>query len=130
MTFARWIFRIAGIYGLLAIVPLFFLEERLASDMPPPLTHPEFFYGFAGVTLAWQVAFLVISLDPVRYRLMMVPAMLEKFTFVAAAAVLLVQERMPLPIVGGAMVDLVLGLLFVGAYVGTPSHLPQGDLHG
>lgn len=129
MSFPRWVFGIAGIYGLLAILPLYFFEQRLARDMPPPLTHPEFFYGFAGVALAWQVAFLVIALDPVRYRLMMIPAMLEKFSFVAAAVVLLMQNRIPLPIFGGATIDLLLGLLFVAAFWRTPQQLPQPATH-
>lgn len=119
MSFPRWVFRIAGIYGVLAIAPMFFLEERIGRDMPPPINHPEYFYGFAGVTLAWQLAFLVISLDPVRYRLLMIPSMVEKFSFVIAATVLLLQNRIPLPIFGGAMIDLVLGLLFVAAFVAT-----------
>ena len=125
MSFPRWVYRIAGIYGILAIAPLYFWEQRLGRDMPPPLNHPEFFYGFAGVTLAWQLAFLVISLDPVRYRLMMFPAMVEKFSFVAAAVVLLIQQRIPLPIFGGAMIDLVLGILFVASFLATAPRAPQ-----
>lgn len=119
MSFARWVFGIAGIYGLLAILPLFYLESQLGRDMPPPINHPEFFYGFAGVALAWQIAFLVIALDPVRYRLMMVPAIVEKFSFAVAAIALLVQSRIPIPIFCGAMIDLVLGLLFSAALVVT-----------
>jgi hypothetical protein len=119
MSFSRWVFRIAGIYGVLAIAPMFLLEERIGRDMPPPINHPEYFYGFAGVTLAWQIAFLMISLDPVRYRLLMIPAMVEKFSFVIAGIVLLLQDRMPLPIFGGAMLDLVWGVLFAAAFVAT-----------
>jgi hypothetical protein len=89
MKFARWVFRIAGIYGVLAIAPMYLLESRFPAEAPPAITHPEFFYGFIGVTLAWQLAFLVIALDPVRDRLLMLPAMFEKFSFVAAATVLL-----------------------------------------
>ena len=53
MSFARWVFRIAGIYGVLVIAPMYFLESRFPAENPPPITHPEFFYGFVGVTLAW-----------------------------------------------------------------------------
>ena len=120
MSFARWVFRIAGIYGLLVIAPLFFLEEWVRREMPPAINHPEFFYGFAGVTLAWQVAFLIISLDPVRYRLLMIPSILEKFSFVIAAGVLYVQNRFPAPLYGGAIGDLVLGVLFVLALLRVP----------
>ena len=74
MTFARWVYRIAGIYGLVVIGPLYFLEAQIGRDQPAPITHPEYFYGFAGVTLAWQVAFLIIGQDPVRYRWLMIPA--------------------------------------------------------
>jgi hypothetical protein len=119
MSFARWVYRIAGIYGILAVAPMYFYEERLGRDMPPPLNHPEFYYGFAGVTLAWQIAFLVISLDPVRYRLLMLPAIFEKFSFVVAAIVLLIQHRIPLPIFTGAMLDLVLGTLFAASFLAT-----------
>ncbi len=127
MTFARWVFRIAGIYGILAIAPMYFLEERMGRDMPPAINHPEFFYGFAGVTLAWQFAFLVISLDPVRYRLLMIPAMIEKFSFVIAACALLWQARIPLPMFGGAMIDLVLGVLFATAYAATAPTNKRGS---
>ena len=79
---------IAGIYGLAVLLPQYFMEERLGRDFPPPLNHPEHFYGFIGVATAWQVAFLIISRDPARYRLMMIPGMLEKASFGLAAIVL------------------------------------------
>jgi hypothetical protein len=60
------------------LVPQFFLEERIGRDFPPPITHPEHFYGFIGVALSWQVAFLIIAYDVRRYRLMILPAALEK----------------------------------------------------
>jgi hypothetical protein len=30
MAFARWLFRIAGVYGLVALVPQYFLEQKPA----------------------------------------------------------------------------------------------------
>ena len=72
MVFARRTFLIAGVYGLLALVPMYFLEGRIGRDIPPPITHPEYFYGFIGVAVAWQVAFLVIARDPVRFRPLMI----------------------------------------------------------
>lgn len=117
MIIARWIFGIAGIYGILAIAPLYFLEAWLGSEMPPPMNHPEFYYGFAGVTLAWQVAFLVIASDPARLRPMMIPAILEKLSFVAAAVVLVAQRRFPSPLLAGAVIDGMLGAAFVAAFV-------------
>ena len=119
MTFSRWVFRIAGIYGVLAIAPMYFLESRIAIDTPPAITHPEFFYGFIGVTLAWQLAFLVISTEPPRYRWLMLPAMFEKFSFTAAATVLMLQGRLSGMVFGFAMLDFVLGVLFVIAFLVT-----------
>jgi len=48
---------LAGIYGLVVLLPLYFLEHRLGQDQPPAITHPEFYCGFVGVATAWQVAF-------------------------------------------------------------------------
>lgn len=58
MKFARWVFLVAGIYGLIVITPLYFMEGVLGGVTPPALTHPVFFYGFVGTALAWQVLFL------------------------------------------------------------------------
>ena len=44
----------------LVIAPLYFAEGQIAQNDPPPITHPEFFYGFIGITLAWQFVFLAI----------------------------------------------------------------------
>ena len=76
--FARRVFTVAGIYGLVVLVPFYFLERWLGENRPPAITHAEFYYGFAGVAVAWQVAFLIIGRDPVRYRLLMLPAILAK----------------------------------------------------
>src|SRR5262249_30637770 len=104
MVFARRVFRIAGIYGLVAILPMYFLEDGIGRDMPPPITHPEYFYGFIGVALAWQLAFLVISRDPVRFRPMMLPSVVEKATFGVAAIWLWLAGRL-------ATATLVFGLI-------------------
>jgi hypothetical protein len=117
--FARRVFIGAGIYGLIGVLPLYVLETPLAEQFPPALTHPEFYYGFAGVALAWQVAFFVIGSDPQRFRPFMLPAVLEKVGYGVAVLVLVVQGRTPLPMVGTAVIDLVLALLFFSAYLRT-----------
>lgn len=119
MRFAKWAFWIAGALGILEIAPLYFMEAQLAVDMPPALTHPEFYYGFAGVTLAWQFAFLVIGSDPQRYRPLMPVAVLEKATFVVAAFWLWTQGRLPSMFIAGALLDLLYGIGFVAAYIVT-----------
>ena len=106
----------AGVYGVLAILPLYFLEGRIGQETPPAITHPEFFYGFVGVGLAWQLAFLCIASDPVRYRLLMLPAVVEKFSFAIAATVLYFNGRLAATMLGFGSLDALLGVLFLIAY--------------
>ena len=119
MKFARLVFLIAGIYGLIVLLPTYFLEEQVGRDYPPPITHPEYYYGFIGVAVAWQVVFLILSRDPIRYRPMMIPAILEKATFGVAAAILFSQHRVSTVTLALALVDSTLGVLFVLAYIKT-----------
>jgi len=62
----------------LALTPLYFMFDLIGRNDPPPITHPGFFYGFVGIGLAWQVAFIIIATDPVRFRPLMIPCILEK----------------------------------------------------
>ena len=114
--FASRVFAGAGIYGLVVLLPLYVMEQRLSDMQPPAITHPEFYYGFAGVGVAWQLAFLVIARDPPRYRPLMPIAMVEKISYGAAVIVLFLQGRLtPLALAGG-LVDLALCVLFLVAY--------------
>jgi hypothetical protein len=117
MQYARRVFYVAGIYGLAVLLPQYFLEERLGRDFPPPINHPEHFYGFVGVAAAWQVAFLVIARDPVRYRLMMLPGILEKLSFGGAAIVLYLQHRIPPMVLAFGLADLGWAALFASAFL-------------
>ena len=119
MKFARTIFLIAGMYGLLVMLPQYFLEGRIGRDIPPPISHPEFYYGFIGVTIAWQILFLIISNDPLRYRAMMIPAVLEKTVFVIPMIILFLQGRLAPITLAPAGLDLVLGILFFIAFLKT-----------
>jgi hypothetical protein len=119
LKFARNVFLFAGCYGLVVIVPMYFSEAQLNVDFPPAINHPEYFYGFIGVTMAWQLAFLVIARDVVRYRLMMIPAVVEKFSYAAAGLHLYVSGRTPSAIAVAATFDLALGILFLAAFFTT-----------
>lgn len=119
MIFAKRLYLIAGIYGLIVLVPQFFLETKTGEDYPPAITHPEFYYGFVAVAVAWQVLFLILAKDPQRYRPMMFPAILEKAGFGLAVPVLYLQHRVSALMLFFATVDLVLGGLFVVAYAKT-----------
>lgn len=125
MIFARRVFLIAGLYGIASLAPMYFLEARLGRDFPPAITHPEHFYGFVGVALAWQVLFLVLSRDPVRYRPMMIPAILEKLSFGIAVWVLFAQGRLAPLMLGPGSIDLVLAVFFVLAFWRTRSGAPS-----
>ncbi len=89
MRWARWILLFAGIWGIVVLAPQYFLERFIASQHPPAITHAEFFYGFIGIGLAWQILFLIISTDPVRYRGAMLAGVVEKLSFVSAIFVAL-----------------------------------------
>ena len=119
MRFAKLVFLIAGIYGLIVLAPQYFFEARTGHDYPPPITHPEYYYGFIGLAVVWQFVFLILSRDPVRYRPLMIPAILVKACFAIPSVILLLQHRIPIPVFGFAMVDAVLGVLFLIAYVKT-----------
>lgn len=114
--FARRVFMGAGIYGLLALLPQYFLEVQIGRDYPPPITHPEYFYGFVGVAVAWQVAFLIIARDVVRFRPLMLAAIVEKASFALPTFVLFAGGRVAAATTAAASIDLLLGVLFVAAY--------------
>src|SRR6266446_8432491 len=120
MKFARIVFWIAAIWGFLIITPLYFMFSLIGEKDPPPITHPAFFYGFVGVALAWQIAFIFIARDPIRYRPLMIPSVLEKVSFAAAVIILVLQGRMHKSDLVFVCTDLLLGLLFVIAYFKTP----------
>ena len=55
MIFAKRVFFIAAVLGVIVLAPQYFMEAKVGRDFPPPITHPEHFYGFIGVALAWQM---------------------------------------------------------------------------
>jgi hypothetical protein len=122
VLFARRVFLIASIYGLVVLLPQYFLESRTSRDFPPAITHVEYYYGFVGVALAWQAAFFVISRDPIRYRPLMIPAVLEKASWVIATTVLFMSGRLSGQMFGAGMLDLTLGVLFAVAFARTPAY--------
>lgn len=119
MKFAQRVFFIAGLYGLALLVPMYFLEDTVGRQDPPPITHPEYFYGFVGVAVVAQFFYLMIGHDPLRYRPMMLIAMLAKAAFGIAVMVLFAKGRVSGGPVYGASLDLFFGGLFGCAYVAT-----------
>ena len=119
MKFAKIVFWIAFFWGIVIITPLYFLFDTIGRQDPPPITHPGFYYGFVGCGLAWQFAFLVIARDPVRFRTMMLPSVLEKFSFLAAMVVLYAQQRVHVQDLGLGLIDGFLGVLFLLSFFRT-----------
>jgi len=119
MKFAKVVFWVAGIWGLVVITSLYFMFDLIGKQDPPAITHPGFYYGFVGCALAWQIAFICIASDPVRLRVMMIPSVVEKFTYCTAVVVLVMQGRTNQRDLVFAVTDLTLGALFVAAYVVT-----------
>src|SRR5215475_11603707 len=121
MKFAKYVFTIAGIWGIVVITPLYFIFDQVGKQDPPPVTHPLFYYGFAGVALVWQFAFLVIGSNPVRFRPLMLVGILEKLADFIPAVILYEQHRVKVFDVGLACGDALLAELFVIAYLKTPA---------
>ncbi len=119
MNFAKIVFWVAGIWGVVTLAPLYFILDMIGRQDPPAITHPLFFYGFVGVALAWQFAFFVIGKDPVRFRLIMIPSVLEKMAFGIPAILLYTQGRLTVFDLALGCVDLLFGALFLFAFRST-----------
>jgi len=120
MKTVRWIFLIAGIYGVLALIPVIFAELY-----GPPVQAPEFYYGFAFLALVFQFIFLAIARDPARLRVLIPICILEKLAFFGPAIVLYATGRLQMggPFIGG-LIDGVLMLLFTFAWFKSRAEAP------
>src|SRR5215510_11123942 len=116
MRFAKYVFIGAGIWGIAVLTPLFWLVDITGRQYPPPHDYPEFFYGFIAVAMAWQIAFIVIGSNPLRYRMFMIPAMIEKFGYVSLLFLLYGRSRIPAIDVQPAIPDGLIGILFVVSF--------------
>lgn len=119
MKFARAVYAIAAIYGLITLLPLYLLVERIGRDAPPPITHAEFYYGFVGLALLWQFVFLLIAKDPARYRSLMLLSIFEKAAYTVPVVVLYTLGKLSSSILWPALVDPIFGILFITAYFQT-----------
>ena len=114
-TAPRWVrlwFRGAAIYGILALVPIYF--------QPMPTMGQAFHYGFVGSALAFQLAFWVIGGDPARYRALMPVAVCEKLAFGVPVLLLYASGLVGAVTAGAAGLDLVIGAGFLIAWRATP----------
>jgi hypothetical protein len=119
MRFAKMVYWIAAIWGVVVVTPLYFMFNLIGQKDPPPITHPGFYYGFVGTALAWQFAFFVIARDPIRFRPLMLPSIFEKFSYGIAVVLLVHQGRTKPQDLLFAGTDILLGILFVISYLKT-----------
>lgn len=95
IAFARRFCRFAGWYGILGLIPLLFMETKFGSHYPPPVSHPEFYFGFISIALSWHVAFLILSRNPLAHRTFLIPAGLEKLAFASSCIALFTFGKAP-----------------------------------
>ncbi len=117
MKFAKYLFLLAGISGIVLLFPLYFIETGTEATA---ISHPAFYYGFIGVALAFQVLFIIISFDLYKYRMAIIPCIIEKFSFAVPVIILYFQNSVPNTILGAGIMDLVLGILFAIVFLAKP----------
>jgi hypothetical protein len=121
VKFARIVFRIAGVWGILVLTPLFFFADEINRRFPPSITHPQYYYGFIALAWVFQLVFFLIASDPIRYRPLIIPAIFEKAGWVVTCFVLLLRGGITSGEASGAAADLILGILFICALFTTRS---------
>jgi hypothetical protein len=121
MRFAKRIYRVAGIAGLFLVVPAYFLEGWTATINPPAVEHAEFYYGFVSVVMVWQLVYILIGTDPLRFRPVMLLAAAAKGSFVATLLTLFSLGRIQPLWFGFAAFDGTFTLLFLLGYIKTAS---------
>ena len=123
--FAKRVFLLAGIYGIVVLLPQYLVEWGL--DLPAPIAQPEHFYGFIGVALSWQFVFLLIARDVQRYRPLMLMGVMKKLSFGLPVMILYATDRVSAGVLGAGAIDLALGAHFVLAFVSSRDGAPAGS---
>lgn len=117
MRFAKYTFIGAGIWGLAVLLPFYGLVDITGHQYAPPADYRQFFWGFFAVAIVWQLAFVMMGLNPARFRPLMILAVLEKVGFVATVLALFMAGRVSALDVQAALPDAVLAAMFVAALV-------------
>jgi len=77
--------------SILSVLPVNSGGRVSCSGSLGPL--PEFYYGFLGVTFLWQIVFVLVAKEPLRYRLLMPITILEKFVYTVPVVLLYLDGR-------------------------------------
>lgn len=116
MKFTKIAFWITAIYGFVLLIPMYFLMNTIGQKAAPSISHPEFYFGFVGVTLLWQCIFVLIALDPLRFQAIIPIAVLEKVAYTVPVLILYLMDKVQLNIPGTALADPIFAILFITAY--------------
>ncbi len=115
MTFARWVFLTAGVLGLLPVGPLAYEALVNGADLLPDASEMGLFVVvFLFQYVCWQILFIILAGDPVRYRPMMIPAFFAEITAPLNPLWLFLYGFQPW--VFSAVIYLVLAVLFAAAF--------------
>lgn len=116
MRFARLAYLIAGLWGVI-VIPLGYVGYLAGADpMLSAITRPEMVHGFFLVCLPWQLLFLLIARDPLRYIAVMPITVIEKLPFAAVALTLFARGQANGMMGFFGAVDGTLGVLFCLSY--------------
>lgn len=107
MRFARWWFGMAFVYGMAAVLPLYFRA---------PVGAPNFYYGFAGAAGATQFAYLLIATDPARFRPVIPVGILSKLSFAIPCILFYARGALGRDMLLFAAIDLLLATGFAAAW--------------
>lgn len=119
---ASWLFRVAAIYGAILLLPLYVLEGEVAAPAPR-LIAPEFFYGFIGAALGFQILYWIIGGAPRRYHALMLLGVAGKLGFWVPVTILWTLDRTPTSTFAVTCGDLILAIAFFAAW----TSLRRGD---
>lgn len=119
MKFAKVVFVCAGIWGIGVLTPLYWLVDVSGRRYGVPTEYPQFYYGFLSVAMAWQIAFLIIGSNPARFRMLMIPGIIEKLGYVVGLSLLYQQARVTWADAQAAVPDFALAILMMLAFVKT-----------
>jgi hypothetical protein len=116
LKFARIVFLSAPIFGVIVLAPGFFAGTTLHDGSPRPGL--PFYFGFLCLSLTWQFVYVLIGLDPVRYRPMMLLAALAKLSYFAVCVVLFLTAHLAVgPLLYISCIDASYAVLFITALV-------------
>lgn len=111
---ATWVFGIAGIYGLLVVIPLYW--PRPSAE---PGVQTLYRYGFAGAAAATEFLYLVIATDVRRFRPLMLVGVFSKASFAIPALMLVFNGRLDRATSLAAVIDAGWGVAFLFCWLQT-----------